>query len=52
MGVISKHREGNSMDILKLHGLDTSNQYLSLIMALLLTIGMANAARYLAYRYA
>lgn len=61
MGVISKHREGNSMDILKLHGLDTSNQYLSLItgnvivsliMGLLLTIGMANSARCLAYRYA
>ncbi len=49
MGVISKHREGNAMEMLKLHGLSYSDQYisrilgnviLSIIMALILTIGM------------
>ncbi len=49
MAVISKHREGNTMDLLKLHGLSPKNQYLSrivgnavitLFMAIILTIGM------------
>ncbi|WP_425539675.1 hypothetical protein [Microaceticoccus formicicus] len=49
MAVISKHREGNTMDLLKLHGLSPRNQYLSrilgnvlitLFMAIILTIGM------------
>ena len=49
MGVVSKHRHGISRNILKLHGLNISNQYFSLIlgnvilstiMALILTVGM------------
>lgn len=49
MGVIPKHREGNTMEMLKLHGLGYSDQYvgriignviLSSIMALILTVGM------------
>lgn len=49
MSVIPKHREGNTMELLKLHGLSYSNQFISriignvllaILMAVILTIGM------------
>ncbi|NLD17061.1 MAG: hypothetical protein GX666_05685 [Tissierellia bacterium] len=49
MGTMAKHREGNSIDLLKLHGLSLKNQYaslslgnilVSLLMALIMAVGM------------
>lgn len=49
MSVIPKHREGNTMELLKLHGLSYSNQFISriignvllaILMAVILKIGM------------